>query len=361
MNKLDPNHKIIDLSFEEIKPMGFIPPEEDKRDFKFGATTKIPDVILREDGQYLDVQIEKEYQRKYGTETMGCTFFGTNNAVEIISKVKYPEDTEMNNCDRAGNILAGNTKNGNNPKKPAEVLNNIGIPKEEDLPFDESCNTWEKYHSPKPLPQNLLSKCKEWHDKYLLLYAWVNTDKQSLMEGLKRSPLGISVTAWRMRNGMYYNDSKGTNNHWCTLIGYEDGKCWYIFDSYSGFIKKLEWDYKFDYAMQYYLEKKYHDTIEKPTDNYWKVLKSKTGKKYFVQSNTFKKTLLWINDKDNTSWADYKILEKHGLVKLTDEIDDALLPSYKVEPFMINGDLYSDENTSFSALFKALLKKLGLY
>jgi hypothetical protein len=63
------------------------------------------------------------------------------------------------------------------------------------------------------------------------------------MEALKYSPLWTSGFAWYPKNGLYRN--YGRANHAFMIIGYVEGSHWLVFDSYSPFIKKLEWDYKF--------------------------------------------------------------------------------------------------------------------
>jgi hypothetical protein len=359
--KLDPKH-FEEKDFVDIKPMGFLEPEDNPEDYIFGATTKIPDEILRANGQYLDVIIEKEWQKKNGVETMGCTFFGTNNATEIIIKAKYGED--WNGSDRAGNILANNTKNGNNPKNPAEVLKATGIPEEKVLPFDSTCTSWEKYHSPKPLPQNILAECAKWVEKWQFLYAWVPTDKESLKNALKRGALGISVTAWQMRNGLYYNDNAETNNHWCTLIGYEEGKCWYIFDSYDAWVKKLEWNYAFKYAMQYYIKKKEVAPLPPTINNkdMLKTIKFKTDNRVFVVNPVDEKRIIHIYDKDGTSEKDWEIMKNENLItRYPVEIEDGLFPHYTIIPFVLNGDMVVQNDTNpFTAIINAILNAFGL-
>ena len=255
---LDPKHKE-GKNFENIKNFGFQEPEINPEDYIFLGASKIPDEIIKSDGQWLDIVIEKEWQAKNGVETFNCTSFGTASALEIINKFKYQK--ENNWSDRALGIMAGNTPSGNSPQNPAEAIRKNGVINEALLPFDDIIKNWQQYHSPKPLPQNLLDKGQEWLKECIFLHEWVPTTMENLKAGLKRSPLGISVKAWKMRNGLYYKEKGETDNHWVVLIGYEEKKYWYIFDSYDAWIKKLEWNYDFGFAKRYYLKKNQEETL----------------------------------------------------------------------------------------------------
>jgi hypothetical protein len=254
--------------FENVKPMGFVPPVFDEKDYVLGVNTKLAEEVIKPDGQWLDIadKITKEYQQKNGVESMGCTGFGTLNANEILHLAKY--NTEMNWSDRGINIEANNTKGGNNPKNPAEALRKLGVPDETDLPFDSTIETWEKFHSPKPLTQDLKDKALKLLDKYEFGYEWLwqagsmvslGQKLAYLKKALPMSPIGISVCAWKYRNGMYWKNPGEGDNHWCVVIGYKEGEYWLIFDTYDGFVKKLEWLYDFGFAIRYSLKKKLNE------------------------------------------------------------------------------------------------------
>ncbi|MHA1304232.1 MAG: hypothetical protein ACTSPI_11080 [Candidatus Heimdallarchaeaceae archaeon] len=353
---LDPKHKIIDLAFEEIIDHGFREPEYNPKDYVALGATKVPDQILRPKGQWLDIKITKEYQKRNGLESFGCTGFGTNNAVEILHKFKYPEDKEMNNSDRCINIVANNTHQGNNPNNPAESLRKIGVCKESSLPFDETIDTWEKFYSPKPLTQELLKECADWKARYEFLHDWVNPSKRNLMDYLKRSPLGISVRAWKMRNGLYYKNVGERDNHWVVLIGYKKNKFWYIFDSYDGFVKKLEWDYDFKYCKRYYLKKIKENKPILINEDMLKTIKFETDPRIFIQNPVDTKRIIWIQDADGTSEVDWKVLKEENLIIPQPQIlPDTSFPQYTIVNWNINGDLTDDLNISiFSAIFKKI-------
>ena len=344
--------------FVKVQDMGFVEPKIDlEKDWFFLGATKMPDEIIMPDGQWLDVEIQKEHQKKNGVETMGCTGFGTNNGAELIIKHKYNKD--WNGSDRAINILADNTPKGNSPEKPAEVLRKIGICAEKSLPF-ENINSWNEFHSPKPLPQNLSQECAEWKAKYQFLHEWVNTTPKRLVEALKRSPVGISVKAWKYRSGMYYKEKGERDNHWCVLIGYEYGKCWYIFDTYDMFIKKLEWNYPFQYAKKYYVKKLTQDKPNQPNHkNMLQTVKFQTDNRIFVQNPIDTKGIVWVSDGDGTSEVDWNVMKDENFITPNPVIlPDTDLPSYKIVNWNINGDFTN--NTSTNPFIRAIKAFIGL-
>lgn len=110
---------------------------------------------------------------------------------------------------------------------------------------------------PNPLTSDLVKKGEKWLTEYKFGHRWVFTEgtlaeKQSkLLEALQYSPIPISVTAWRKRNGLYYKEKNDRDNHWCLLVAGEKGKPWMIYDSYfddGAFIKQLEYNYNFEDA-----------------------------------------------------------------------------------------------------------------
>ena len=344
--KLDPRQITTKENFIDIKPMGFKPPEIKPADYFFGsAITKIPDKIINNSGQWLDYLPTKESQYKiikdgdktYYVEPFGCTGFGSNNVWEILHLFLYQQ--EVNLSDRAINILAGNTKTGNNPENPMEVLRKIGVCSETSLPYDNSCINWEAFHSPKPLPDILKAKCKEMLDKYDFMHEWVLTaNKDTLWEALKRSPLGISVLAWQMRNGMYYKNKGESDNHWVVLIGGEYGKFWYVFDSYDNYIKKLEWEYDFRYAKRCYLKKKLsEEPIIPPEENPMKCYQNKGTPNLFFLGEGDKK-YHWVPDMSMAKaiWTNEEIANRLEMVIASDYRGETYYPKQTILGLLVN-------------------------
>lgn len=235
-----------------------------KSDREIGAKKE----VLNPGGDWRPYLPMPEFQRKNGVESMGCTNYGTYNAIETILIKRYGAEQEINWAERFGNIVSGTTTSGNSPHTAAEFLRRLGTVEEKELPFDESINTWNKYYSPKPMTSKYLDLAKNtFLDVYDFEHEWVYgnglslSQKQALLvKALDRSPIGISVYAnYGARtnsDGLIYKKSGDIDNHWCVLVGYEYGKKWYVFDTYDQFVKEYVWDYNFMYAKEYYFKKK---------------------------------------------------------------------------------------------------------
>ena len=256
-----------------IQNHGFIPPKEIKpEEYIFGGKelgSGLPAIVIREDGQWLDFLPKKEIQRKNGFESLNCTNYGTLNCLEIYLKAVYEEDNDF--AERYSGVVTGTTKNGNSPHNVIEKIRKyFGCIAEHYLPFDKTINSWNKYYSPKPMAQKYLDLGKKWLDTYEVKHEWVffsyTPDKhERLKQALKYSPIGISVKAWKYRNGKYFKNKGETDNHWCCCVGYKEGDYWIIYDSYSKDIKHLEWGYDFQFAKRYYINKNKEEKIKNMT------------------------------------------------------------------------------------------------
>jgi len=80
------------------------------------------------------------------------------------------------------------------------------------------------------------------------------------MEALKYGPLQVTVYAWNHEeDGVYPNPKNKYRNHAVTLVGFDEGSHWIIFDHYNQSVKKLAWDYEFGHALRYTV------SLNKPT------------------------------------------------------------------------------------------------
>jgi hypothetical protein len=243
----------------ELKNYGYIPDEIKDEDYVFGGL-QLPDEILQPSGNWADFLPVDEFQRKNNIETQNCTAFGTLNCLETLIRRKF--GGTPNYSDRAVGIAAGTSPiEGNTPQRVIETIRKEPcIVDEEDLPFDDSIKTPFQYFTPNPLSSYLISKAKLW--PFAIGHEWVFKGKASnkpqlLMEALKRSPLGVSVCAWKYDSDRqaYVKPEGMEDNHWVEMYAFEEGNCWYIFDHYDATHKKLVWDYDFEAVKRYYVTK----------------------------------------------------------------------------------------------------------
>lgn len=272
---------------------GFIQHAKDERDYMFGAN-KIDKVVLKADGQWTDVLPEDEYQAGNRFDSMSCTCFSLLNVIEMLAKVKFKEN--WNKSDRFTAKLSGVGPNGNSLVNVLKsVSKNNGLVDEIDWSWSRITFDWNSYFS--PIPMSIQLKGKEWLKHYQVYYERVTENKQLMMEALKYSPLYLSGYAWYARGEKYYSYS--TANHAFTVVGYKEGEYWLAYDSYSPFLKKLDWDFRFSNVYVIVI-KKANEEIKK--------LKER-GFKYIMRSDVY----------NGASGQVYELTENNELIELTEQ------------------------------------------
>lgn len=227
-----------------IKNHGFIYEPRKREDYVFGALKGNP---LKQDGQWKDLVPKKEIQVRNGVETMSCVSFATLNIIETLLKYRY--EREENYSDRFTAVMSETTRAGNTPNNVAQSIRHDGVIPETSFPFGGK--TFEEYHSGVTTRHRI--EGQKFLNEWSVGHEWVDTNKRSLMSALKYSPLGVSVLAWKQRNGLYYKEKGESDNHWTVLCGYKKGEYWIVYDSYENVFKHLEWDYPFGMAKRYSL------------------------------------------------------------------------------------------------------------
>jgi hypothetical protein len=226
---------------------GFKEPQIDSTQWTFGA---IDGPKLVKGGQWDKYLPVKEIQKKQ-TESWNCTSFGLLNALEVLMYRLY--GGSPNYSDRGLGIFAGTTKGGNDPQTVHEALRKQGAFPEYLLPFASDIKDYTDYYSWRGGVEEMCRElAEEWLDTFEFHHEWVFTragDTQAdMMDALDYSPLGVSVKAWAVENGLYIKETEGNSNHWTMCYGYVPGRHWKIYDSYDNTNKRLAWDYKFDFC-----------------------------------------------------------------------------------------------------------------
>src|SRR3990167_9295007 len=247
------------IKIRKIPNLGFIPDKIAEDHYVLGGGVSLGGQIIQPNGQWDKELPVLEIQRKNYLETYNCTAFGTTNALEILHKKKFGEDT--NNSDRFLGIAAGTFPPGNSPHAIAQAVRHSGLISEDMLPFTDNLITPEMYFSFLGAnQQDCEAEGKNWLTRFSFGHEWVlqggenQKDRENrLKTALQYSPVGIAVFAWAEQNGLYI--SQGSPNHWVCLFGYEESEYWLIFDSYDAGIKKLALDFTFGQAKRFSLEK----------------------------------------------------------------------------------------------------------
>ena len=260
---------------------GFIHPIVEEKDFILGAERHAPFKVVLESGDWRSGIPLGEVQRRGSFDSYGCTNWAWNNLIEIFGKKIFGLD--WNWSERFLAVMSGQTTIGNDPSKVAEALRNYGTLKEERLPFTDAIQTWTQYFSPNPMTQELKSEASyflddfEFKHEYIFTYGTPLAEKQRLLqEALKRSPVGVSVYAWKQdESGIYVKQEGDRDTHWTCLVAAEPNVCWWIYDSYEqngDYMKKLAWNYNFDIAKGFYLHKKTEEEKKEKRNIIWQIL-----------------------------------------------------------------------------------------
>lgn len=245
-----------------MRKFSYIPSEIQADHYTLGGIGSLPKVVLREDGQWLDVIPPSEAQSKNGIETYSCTGYGLLNCIEILGHI---QGFDFNLSERYMGIVAETDpkRGGNDPHKVAEALRHYGAIAEADLPFDDTIQTVEEFYSFKGNDEKTCREAGEvFTTAWTIGHEWVFNgfvgNKQELIkEALRWSPLGVAGHAWVKdpETGLYNTPQGSRANHWFQVVGYVDGKYWIINDSYledGTPIKHLAWDFDFACAKRYH-------------------------------------------------------------------------------------------------------------
>lgn len=249
-----------------MKNYGLILPEkietrEEGAAHVFGASG-IEGRVVNALGDWTTFLSLKEPQSKYGVETNGCSYYGSENALESLEYLltgvqpNYSERYPINVGYRKGKI---DPYRGANPHDTLEILRNeSGLLEEGRAPWTGDIDTVEKYYSLDTAP--LLPVGKRYYKSWVIRHEWVflggtpQEKRAKLKEALTKGAVCVSVHAWKQNDkGVFYKPRGSRDNHWCQLVSAHDGEPYKIFDSYDTYVKPLDPLYDFSVAKIFYL------------------------------------------------------------------------------------------------------------
>ena len=184
-------------------------------DFISGSLEK---EVLQPSGQWDEYLPAFESQR-VPYETDGCTVWGSQNQLETL--LKRMTGTTYNYDERFNYVCIGIKQGGTNPNNAYQSYRHDGlIPQEDHLP-----PTYEEFASKSYLTPQRRKQGYSWLQNFELKHAWLKAPgssitKQDIVNDLKYSPIGLTVTAWLRGPDGLYIDGGHPNEHWCLAYGY---------------------------------------------------------------------------------------------------------------------------------------------
>lgn len=236
---------------------GFKAPVIVPEDFWLGSG-KLGSVDLNPTGDWRAYLPIFEHQRK-AIETQACVSFGTLSALEMLHKLQY--GSEPNYADRyTARVSETDPYGGNTPKVVSGAIKSYGTVAEAVWPFAEPLDEYYK-----DIPIDVLGKGMDWLREFSFGYEWVAPDK--LKSALRRSPVGVAVSAWTKNDKGEYIRAGGSN-HWCVLVAFDEQDRPVIWDSYDEGLKTLAKDHSLEFCQMYTLRK-----IAQKKTSFWQRLK----------------------------------------------------------------------------------------
>lgn len=234
----------------------FVYPELNEEHPKYGASFLAAPVI-RPDGDWRKSLPPGEEQRRNGVEPSSCYVEANQHAIATIEENQLGEH-DNNYSARFNTLLSFGTPQGGNPIAGGDSIRHDGLVKEEIMPHGPDLQSWEEYHSWKGVDetkvriegQQDLNKKKRNFGVLITRELPLATKYTLLKEGLKRSPIPISIWGATDSDGNYMQKPDGVNDtHLVEATYVDDNNAIYVLDTYRPFEKVLPPNYNPDFGM----------------------------------------------------------------------------------------------------------------
>jgi hypothetical protein len=213
--------------------------------------------IINLNGDWTQFLTPFEEQRVDGTEPSDCYIQAQQSCIAILIEYIYGiKDSDFLADFNA--LLSGGTPNGGDPIKGALSIKKDGLISQT-MRDRTDLKNWQEYHSWKGMDkEKCLLEGKNFVSKWDMTFRVVvekdiplKTKYELLKEELKRCPPPISFYAWAERNGKYYKPEGVRDTHLIDAICLKvtDNNEIVIKDTYEPFLKTLEANSDFEFAM----------------------------------------------------------------------------------------------------------------
>jgi len=216
---------------------------------------------------------EDERQKINGVETMSCVTFSAINVCEtqanyLLSYHKFSDEArtfflnngyivngKFNFSDKFIAILSETTKQGNYLTKVVDTIRKVGLIPESMLPFGNP-KTWEEYHNPSQITDEMKALGLESLKYFTLQYEWVYIPEMAKGETIDELHQKLYVQM-RQAPFQFAKNGHATQGY---LAVYKDK--WGEFDTYNPFKKDLPWTTSIPYIMKIVFSEKTEYTVE---------------------------------------------------------------------------------------------------
>ncbi len=215
----------------------------DSLEVKYGAE------VINPEGDWSPYTPSTEDQSTNTGDTFSCVSHGTNNAVEMIARLRFGDIKNLSDrfLARTSGTVVGQ---GNSPKRVADTLRHSWTVNESEWP---DVNTVAEFYADPP--ENLRTLAIARGAEFEFGYQYIANSATTIKQALKQSPVCIAVTAWMEQNGVYVRVPGMAENHWVTIIKVLPNGNYWCFDSFPPFFKEVSPDACKSVAMSYYLNK----------------------------------------------------------------------------------------------------------
>ena len=210
-----------------------------EKDHIFGATNKLPQEVLVEDGDWRSFYPKLEVQRNKYFDTYSCVSWANCNVLEMMHKKRYDEEIDLS--DRFMSVVS-NTKPGvgNSHVNVAECRRTRGGVLEEVYPFTQDMRQAEFFQA---IPSEIRLKGKEWIVEYK--YGYEKVRRSNFKEALKFSPIQIAVDSRTNKTASF----RGAD-HSIVLTCIDENDIPHVYDSYLNRYETYDKDYPFSYGLR---------------------------------------------------------------------------------------------------------------
>lgn len=219
--------------------------------------------VINPSGDWRKALPPYELQRRHGVEPSSCYVEAQQHTIATIEEYVLNEP-DNNYSARFNALLSDGTPAGGNPVAGADSIRHDGLVREDVMPHKEEIESWDEFHSWKGVDESTVRskgkqdlKTKERNFGVIIRRGLPADIFYTLLEeGLKRSPIPISVWGATDSDGNYLDKPKGVADTHLLQAVYVENRIIHVLDTYEPFVKQLPANYVSDFGMGWTVKKR---------------------------------------------------------------------------------------------------------